>query len=175
MPMVQFSRSRYSLDVLRLLRPQKTPEPRAVGPDPVDPLVSVASSALAGDRQAQPPRAPAPPSAARPARRRSAKLAPSPWEAHFGLRYAASWTGDELGLFHGPGLAAGARFGRGASIGLELGADRRFAQTLSTPALDASIERSTLYALLEVGLALSPSQSAFVALGPALELSRTRP
>jgi RNA polymerase sigma-70 factor, ECF subfamily len=51
--MVQFSRSRYSLGVLRLLRPQKTPEPRAVGPDPVDPLVSVARSALAGDRQAQ--------------------------------------------------------------------------------------------------------------------------
>jgi hypothetical protein len=119
----------------------------------------------------RPPPAPRPPAA-----KRAAPLpSPSPWELHFGLRYAATRTGPELGLSHGPGLGIGARYRRGPSVGLELGADRRFAQALSTPALDASIERMTAHALLEAGLALSPSQSAFVALGAALELVRTRP
>jgi hypothetical protein len=62
-----------------------------------------------------------------------------------------------------------------ARFGLELGADRRFTQRLSTPVLDASVERSTFHALLEAGVALSSSHHAFLALGPALELTSTRP
>jgi hypothetical protein len=124
---------------------------------------------------AEAPRPVEPPSpASHRVERPSRQLGPSLWELHFGLRYAATWSGPELGLSHGPGLGAGVRFRRGSSFGLELGADRRFGQSLSTPALAASIERTTFHALLEVGLALSPSQSAFVALGPAVDLSRIR-
>ena len=118
----------------------------------------------------EPPRAapdPAPP----PSRPR----APSPWELHFAARYAATWSGPELGASHGPGLGAGVRFRRAGSFGLELGADHRFTQELSTPSLDASVDRSTFHALLEAGLALAPSHSGFLALGPALELTRIRP
>jgi hypothetical protein len=122
-----------------------------------------------------PPPAVSPSASPRRAERPTRPLGPSPWELRFGLRYTATWSGPELGPSHGPGLAVGVRFRRGPSVGLELGADRRFAQSLSTPALDASLERATFHALFEAGLALSPSQSAFVALGPALELSRARP
>ncbi|HEX6276252.1 MAG TPA: hypothetical protein VFZ53_24600, partial [Polyangiaceae bacterium] len=133
----------------------------------------VAAELERDDSEKQPPGPPRP--AASPAPPPSRPPAPSPWELHFAARYAATWSGPELGASHGPGLGAGVRFRRVGSFGLELGADRRFTQRLSTPALDASIERSTFHALLEAGLALSPSHSGFVALGPALELSRIRP
>lgn len=52
--MVRFSGSRYLRRVLRLIRPPKGPGERgAAGPDPVDPLGSVAAAALGGDRQAE--------------------------------------------------------------------------------------------------------------------------
>jgi hypothetical protein len=121
-------------------------------------------------RTAEPPRA-----AASPAKDLPAEPTRSPWEPGFGLCYVATWSGPELGTSHGPGLVAGARLRGSASAGIELGADRRLAQTLSTPALEASVERTTFHAVLEAGLALSPSQRGFVALGAALELSRTRP
>lgn len=107
---------------------------------------------------------------------RSPRLAPrSPWELRLGLRYSATWSGAELGLMHGPGLAAGARFRKRLSLGFELGAERCFAQSLFTSALEADVQRSSFYGLFEVGVAFRASQSGFVALGPALELSRARP
>jgi hypothetical protein len=118
---------------------------------------------------------PAPPRAPPQAKRRAPRRTPSAWEIRFGVRYAAAWSGPKLGWSHGPGLAAGARFREGPSFGLELGAERRFAQALSTNALAAALDRTTFHALLEAGLPLSRSQSAFLALGGALELLTTRP
>jgi hypothetical protein len=133
-------------------------------------------AALAEDDQVEPERPPVPPRRSPvPVDQASPRHTPSPWELRFGLRYAATWSGPELGASHGPGLSAGTRFREGASFGLELGVDRRFAQSLSTPALTAVIERTTFNALLETGLSLSPSQSGFVAFGAALEVTRTRP
>jgi hypothetical protein len=121
-------------------------------------------------------RTPGPPNTSPlPAKPLPAELPPSPWEYRFGLRYLATWSGPELGASHGPGLVLGARWRGDASIGLELGADRRFTQTLSTRELEASIERTTFHAVFEGGLALSPSQRGFVALGAALDLLRTEP
>jgi hypothetical protein len=134
-------------------------------------------AALEGDdRISEAERPPAPPRPTpAPEKRVSPRRAPSPWELRLGARYAASWSGPELGASHGPGLSAGARFRQGPSFGFELGADRRFQQSLSTPELRATLERTAFNALLEAGLSLTPSQSAFVALGGGLSLTRTRP
>lgn len=131
------------------------------------------------ERESAPPRATVPSPRAAPARRTAAPPpvppAPSPWEFHLGLRYAVSSGGAELGISHGPGVVAGARYRRGASLGIELGAERHFAQSLSTPALEAEIQRSSFYALVEGGLTFSARQSGFIALGPALAYTRAHP
>lgn len=128
-----------------------------------------------GAEESAPPRREPPSAAEPPVERPPTPPARSVWALHFGARYAATWSGPDLGASHGPGLGAGVRLGRAVSFGLELGADRRFTQRLSTAALDSSVDRSTFHALLEAGLALAPSHGVFVALGPALELSGTRP
>lgn len=122
-------------------------------------------------RRALEPPNPTPP----PAKRLPTDSSLSSWDFRLGLRYLATWSGPELGVSHGPGLIAGARSRSDASIGFELGADRRLTQTLSTRELEASIERTTFHAVFEGGLALSPSQRGLVALGAALDLLRTQP
>jgi hypothetical protein len=128
----------------------------------------------AGDAKPPAPAAPTPASTAGPDRRRpSAGRPAADWEPRILARYALS--GTELGASHGPGFGAGLR--RRAmmwSLGLELGADLRFPQLLSTPALDAKLDLTTFHALVELGLVPSPVRGVFVAVGPALERSRTR-
>jgi hypothetical protein len=136
-----------------------------------------ATNELARDSAPPESTAPTPPSATPgpPATPAPASPRPSPWELHLGLQYAVAWSGAELGLAHGPGLAAGARYRAPVSLGLELGAERYFAQSLRTPDLSADVQRTDFSGLLTAGLALTPSHSGSLAFGPTLELSKIHP
>lgn len=105
----------------------------------------------------------------------SGRLGASPWEPRAAAHYDAMWSSDSVGFGHGLGLAAGLRFRRRGSAGVELGATRWFEQTLSTAAVRASIARTSCYALVEAGWSFTASHSAFVAAGPALGFVRVRP
>lgn len=91
------------------------------------------------------------------------------------LRYAARWSGTELGAAHGPGIVAGLRWGRAASFGVELGVERSFAQALTKSALSADVQVSSVHALFELGWPIARRQALRLALGPALQLSRVTP
>jgi hypothetical protein len=97
------------------------------------------------------------------------------WEFRALARYSAMWTGSDLGLRHGPGVAVGARFGRDLLVGIQLGGDYFFAQTFESPELDGHLQTAQFHALLAGGVRLSRASTVNLAVGPRLELSDFRP
>ncbi|HEY3493959.1 MAG TPA: hypothetical protein VGK73_04705 [Polyangiaceae bacterium] len=91
------------------------------------------------------------------------------------VHYALSWSGAEIGLAHGPGVALGLRYRSRPGFGVELAFERFFPQTLATDALDADIQKTSFRFLGELGLPFSEAHWIALGFGPALELSRLRP
>lgn len=119
----------------------------------------------------------APPKAELP---RTAPAAAAPiegarWEIRALGHYSVAWTGADLGLRHGPGLAFGARFGHGAFVGGALGFDYFLEQSFESPSLDGHLDAVHFHGLLETGARLSPASTVSVAVGPRLEISHFRP
>jgi hypothetical protein len=102
---------------------------------------------------------------------RKAPTAPrrSSFEPRLSARYAGFWQGSELGARHGPGLGIGIRYDAGVLLGLELGGELFFEQSLSHPDLEGQVHGSDVFLNGEVGLVLGGGHRLLVALGPRLE------
>jgi hypothetical protein len=117
------------------------------------------------------PAAPAvvPESPKAPVRSAPASARRSSLELRLAARYAGFWQGPELGLRHGPGLGVGIRRAAGVILGLDLGGELFFEQSLSHADLETSVRASGLFLNGEVGLSLAGGYRLLVALGPRLE------
>ncbi len=100
---------------------------------------------------------------------------PTKWDFGVGATYSGEWSGSDLGLAHGPGVALGTRRYSALTFGVRLDLQRYFPQHLRTPLIHADIQRTVALASLEVGWAQSKERAIFAALGPAMEISRLTP
>jgi hypothetical protein len=128
---------------------------------------------IEGDAASPPPSAAAEPRRV-PATRAPHAPRPSPFEPRLGARYAVFWQGPELGPRHGPGLGVGLRHDGGVLLGLELGGELFFEQSLSHADLEGQVHGSDAFLNAEVGLALGGGHRSLVAFGPRLELLTVR-
>ncbi len=100
---------------------------------------------------------------------------PTNWDFGVGATYSGEWSGSDLGLANGPGVALGTRRYSVLTFGVRLDLQRYFPQHLRTPLIHADIQRTVALASLEVGWTQSKEHAVFATLGPALEISRLSP
>ena len=95
--------------------------------------------------------------------------APSP-SAWFGLRYAAQWTGADLGGAHGPGAEIGVQWGRAPFGRASVSGERWFSQSVSSPQILATLQTTSLRAGVEFGWPLGPRQAGLLGVAGGMDL-----
>jgi len=98
------------------------------------------------------------------------------WRGWVAPRYELAYAGHDLGAAHGPGLeAALERGGATLLVRARVVAERRFAQVVTTPALDANIQDDSARLLLEVGLPRGARQAVSLGIGPGVDVTEIQP
>jgi hypothetical protein len=92
-----------------------------------------------------------------------------------GLRYAAQWSGSDLGLAHGPGAEIGIEWQGPALLRATLCAERWFAQTVASPEVKASVDSWPLRLSVDVGFPAGHAQTWLLGLAGGFDVIRVEP
>jgi len=93
-----------------------------------------------------------------------------PLSAWFGLRYAAQWSGADLGGAHGPGAEVGVQWGQAPFGRASISGERWFSQALSSPEIVATLQTTSLRAGVEFGWPLGRAQAGLLGLAGGMDL-----
>jgi hypothetical protein len=131
-------------------------------------------------REAAPKPAPsaAPPSAAPPPTPPAAPSVPSAPPnvvGLVGLRYAAEYTGQNIGAAHGPGVELGIGTRRPTKVGVRLAADRFFPQDIESKNVEAGIQTTRLVLRGYLEWPLGAESAVVVGLGGGTDITRIEP
>lgn len=114
------------------------------------------------------------PTVAPPANRATA--AGAIWHRWLAARYSAVYAGPDLGPAQGPGLeAALERAGARLLVRARLVGERRFAQEITSPALDAEVQDDSARLLVELGWAPEARQAVSLGMGFGIDVTAIRP
>jgi hypothetical protein len=92
-----------------------------------------------------------------------------------GLRYAAEWSGSDLGVAHGPGGEVGVEWRGPALLRGAFSAERWFSQALASPRVNASIQGWPLRLSADVGVPVGHRQRGLFGLGGGFDVIRVEP
>jgi len=93
-----------------------------------------------------------------------------PVSAWFGIRYAAQWSGADLGGAHGPGAEIGVQWGRAPFARVSVSGERWFSQSVSSPEILATLQTTSVRAGLELGWPLGRRQAGLLGLEAGMDL-----
>ena len=164
--------------ILTLLRSEAGLSREQVKTDLANPSEPDANSTEQTGPIEQPPKAPTspPPVDAPSGDGSSGKSAGSALEFELGARGSAQWTGSDLGMHYGAGAETGLSYNRAQGLFLRgrLLFEYGFAQAISTPELNATVQTTALRAGVDFGAAFGVSAFAF-GLGFGADLARIAP
>lgn len=93
-----------------------------------------------------------------------------PLSAWLGLRYAAQWSGADLGGAHGPGAEIGVQWGQAPFARASVSGERWFSQAVSSPEVLATLQTTSLRAGVEFGWPLGRAQAGLLGLAGGIDL-----
>jgi hypothetical protein len=130
-----------------------------------------------GPRPAKPAGTPAAPEAAGTVvATGGARGAVAAWRGWLAARYSAVYEGPDLGVGHGPGLEAGLeRSGPRVFLRARLVGERRFAQVITSPELDADVQDDVARLLIDLGWAPGAKQALAFGVGFGIDAIAIQP